>query len=79
MPDFVPRLLPVAITLWLASCGAGGNNNIFDLRGIGRGARDSTMLRLGVQSASPRAAAVGSFPVSGVANGNRGAGFTTQS
>jgi hypothetical protein len=79
MPEFVPRALLVAVTLWLASCGAGGNNNIFDLHGMGRGARDSTVLRLGVQSASPRAAAVGSFPVSAAANGNRGAGFTTQS
>jgi hypothetical protein len=79
MPGFVFRVVPVALTLWLAACGAGGNNNIFDLHSIGRGAGDSAVLLVSVESESLRAAAVGGLGVSRAANGNPKAVFTLQS
>lgn len=75
MPGFVLRVVAVALTLWLAACGAGGNNNIFDLYATDRGGGDSNLLRVSVESAPLRAAAVRGR----AANGNPGSGFTLQS
>ncbi len=71
MPGFVLRVVPVAVTLWLAACGAGGNNNIFDLHGTG-GADDSTVLRVSVESTARQAAPIGSFAATRDANAGPG-------
>ena len=79
MPGFALRVLPVAVTLWLAACGAGGNNNIFDLDGAGGGGDDSTALRVSVESTALRAAAIGRLALTGAANASRGPGCGLQS
>jgi hypothetical protein len=73
MPGFVFRVVAVAVTLWLAACGAGGNNNIFDLQGTGGGG-----LPVSMEVQSPRGAPIGSFAVT-AANASRGLGFRSQS
>jgi hypothetical protein len=78
MSSFVLRVVPVAVTLWLAACGAGGNNNIFDLHPAGGGAGDSSVLRVGVESTSPRAAPSGDVVVTGAVNASTRARFSSQ-
>ena len=78
MPGLLLRVVAVGVTLWLAACGAGGNNNIFDLHATGRGAGDSDVLRVTVESAPLRAVAVRGRAVTRTANGNPGPDFTLQ-
>jgi hypothetical protein len=75
MPGFVLRVASVAVTLWLAACGAGGNNNIFDLLGTGGG----TVLSVSVEAQLPRATPIGSLPPTVAANAGTGPGFELQS
>ena len=41
MDAYPRRLLVLVAWLWLTGCGAGGNNNIFDLLDAGRGVAES--------------------------------------
>jgi hypothetical protein len=74
MAGFVLRVTSVAVTLWLAACGAGGNNNIFDLRGTGGG----TVLSVSREVRLPRGTPIGSFAPTAAANASSGPGFGTQ-
>ena len=78
MPGFMLRVASVALTLWLAACGAGGNNNIFDLHAAG-GGDDSSVSRVSVESTSPRAAPSSDVAVTGAANASPGSRFSSQS
>jgi hypothetical protein len=75
MPGFVLRVASVAVTLWLAACGAGGNNNIFDLHGTGRG----TVLSVSVDAELPRGTPIGSVAPTAALNSGPGPGFGSQS
>ena len=83
MPGFAVRTVLLVLTLWLGACGAGGNNNIFDLNSAGRGAGDRTVLRVGIDGKRPGAHAVPSIAVAGVVNrsasADSGAGGSSQS
>ena len=78
MPGFMLRVASVALTLWLAACGAGGNSNIFDLHAAG-GGDDSSVSRVSVESTSPRAAPSSDVAVTGAANASPGSRFSSQS
>lgn len=59
MPGLAVRAVLLALSLWLGACGAGGNNNIFDLIEARRASGgDSAGLRA-------RAATAGSQSLSG--------------
>jgi len=75
MPGFMLRVVSVALTLWLAACGAGGNNNIFDLHGTGGG----TVLSVVMEAQSACGTPIGSFAPTAAANAGPRRGFRAQS